>query len=32
MFSDAVKDNDLEDRLKVWDIAEVVEMALFREK
>jgi Fe-S oxidoreductase len=32
MFTDAVKDNELEDRLKVWDIAEIVEMGLFGEK
>ena len=32
MFTDAVKDNELEDHLKVWDIAEIVEMGLFGEK
>ncbi|MCK4943173.1 MAG: (Fe-S)-binding protein, partial [Candidatus Aminicenantes bacterium] len=32
MFTDAVKDNELDDRLKVWDIAEIVEMGLFGKK
>jgi Fe-S oxidoreductase len=29
MLTDAVKDNELDDQLKVWDIAEIVEMGLF---
>lgn len=29
MFNDAIKDKDLEDDLKIWDIAELVEQALF---
>jgi len=32
MFDDAIKDKGMEDNLKIWDIAEVVEQALFGEK
>jgi Fe-S oxidoreductase/nitrate reductase gamma subunit len=32
MFTDAVKDNELDDKLKVWDIAEIVEMGLFGDR
>lgn len=32
MFSDAVKDKNLEEKVKIWDIAELVEQALFGEK
>jgi Fe-S oxidoreductase/nitrate reductase gamma subunit len=32
MFDDAIKDKGMEDDLKIWDIAEVVEQALFGEK
>ncbi len=32
MFDDAIKDKEMEDALKIWDIAEVVEQALFGEK
>jgi Fe-S oxidoreductase len=32
MFDDAIKDKGMEDKLKIWDIAEVVEQALFGEK
>jgi Fe-S oxidoreductase len=32
MFTDAIKDNNMEETVKVWDIAEIVEMALFGEK
>ncbi len=32
MFDDAIKDKSLEDSLKIWDIAELVEQALFGEK
>ncbi len=32
MFDDAIKDKEMEDDLKIWDIAEVVEQALFGEK
>ncbi len=32
MIDDAIKDKGMEDKLKIWDIAEVVEQALFGEK
>jgi Fe-S oxidoreductase len=32
MFDDAIKDKNMEDSLKIWDIAELVEQALFGEK
>lgn len=32
MIDDAIKDKGMEDNLKIWDIAEVVEQALFGEK
>ncbi len=32
MFDDAIKDKNREDSLKIWDIAEIVEQALFGEK
>ncbi len=32
MFNDAIKDKGMEEDLKIWDIAEVVEQALFGEK
>ncbi len=32
MFDDAIKNKDMEDKLKVWDIAELVELSLFGEK
>lgn len=32
MFNDGIKDKDLSDGLKIWDIAEMVEQALFGEK
>jgi Fe-S oxidoreductase/nitrate reductase gamma subunit len=32
MFDDAIKDKGMEDTLKIWDIAEVVDQALFGEK
>ena len=32
MFDDATKDKGMEDNVKIWDIAELVEQALFGEK
>jgi hypothetical protein len=32
MFDDAIKNKDMEDKLKIWDIAELVEQAIFGEK
>ncbi len=32
MFDDAIKDKEMEENLKIWDIAEIVEQALFGEK
>jgi Fe-S oxidoreductase len=32
MFDDAIKDKEMEESLKIWDIAEIVEQALFGEK
>lgn len=32
MFDDAIKDKNLEENLKIWDIAELVEQALFGKK
>ena len=32
MFDDAIKDKSMEDSLKIWDIAELVEQGLFGEK
>lgn len=32
MFHDAIKDKNMEDSLKIWDIAELVEQAIFGEK
>lgn len=32
MFDDAIKDKNMEDSLKIWDIAELVEQAIFGEK
>lgn len=32
MFDDAIKDKEMEDSLKIWDLAEVVEQALFGAK
>jgi len=29
MFDDAIKSKDLEERVKIWDIAEMVEQSLF---
>lgn len=32
MFDDAIKDKNMEDDLKIWDIAELVEQAIFGER
>lgn len=32
MFDDAIKNKDMEDKLKIWDIAELVELSIFGEK
>ncbi len=32
MFDDAIKNKDMEDKLKIWDIAELVEQAIFGER
>lgn len=32
MFDDAIKDKNMEEELKIWDLAELVEQALFGEK
>ena len=32
MFFDAIKDKELEDQLKIWDIAEIAEQAIFGDK
>ncbi len=32
MFDDAIKDKNMEDDVKIWDIAEIVEQAIFGEK
>ncbi len=32
MFDDAIKNKNMEDKLKIWDIAELVEQAIFGEK
>lgn len=32
MFDDAIKDKNMESDLKIWDIAELVEQAIFGEK
>jgi Fe-S oxidoreductase/nitrate reductase gamma subunit len=32
MFDDAIKNKDMEEKLKIWDIAELVELSIFGEK
>lgn len=32
MFDDAIKDKGLEEKLKIWDIVELVEMTIFGEE
>jgi len=32
LFDDAIKNKDMEDKLKIWDIAELVELSIFGEK
>jgi len=32
MFDDAIKNKDMEDKLKIWDIAELVELSIFGAK